>query len=150
MSPDRKTLGQALGARFLPTTLGGGNLEGGVDVFFDCAGSRRSVQDGLLCLRARGRYVLVATVGQLSKVDLSSLWFRNLTMTGTACYAWSRQQQEPVRTYALALEFLSRADYPTDGLLTHVYGLSEWSSAFQTLFDKRTHRSVKVALDPHR
>ncbi len=39
-SPDRAELGRAVGARLLPTTLGGGNLEGGADLCFDCVGSR--------------------------------------------------------------------------------------------------------------
>ncbi len=52
MSPGRAELGQAVGARLLPTTLGGGNLEGGADLCFDCVGSRYSMQEGLLALRA--------------------------------------------------------------------------------------------------
>jgi erythritol/L-threitol dehydrogenase len=47
MSPSRRDLGEALGARFLPTTLGGGNLEGGAEYFFDCVGNKNSFQAGL-------------------------------------------------------------------------------------------------------
>ena len=78
MDPTRAELGRAVGARFLPTTLGGGNLEGGADLCFDCVGSRRSMQEGLLALRGGGAYVLVGTAGALGQVDFSSLWFREL------------------------------------------------------------------------
>ena len=40
-NPSRALLGEAVGARFVPTTLGGGNLEGGADLFFDCVGSQK-------------------------------------------------------------------------------------------------------------
>ncbi len=147
MSPDRKTLGQALGARFLPTTLGGGNLEGGAGLCFDCVGSARSLQDGLLCLRARGRYVMVATAGTLKGVDLSPLWFRELTLRGSNCYAQGTFRGETVRTYALALQLLT-GPYPTEGLVRHVFPLAEWERAFVTAFDKRGTQSMKVALRP--
>ncbi len=53
-SPSRALLGEAVGARLVPTTLGGGNLEGGADLFFDCVGSQSSLQEGLLTLGAGG------------------------------------------------------------------------------------------------
>ena len=68
--------------------VGGGNLEGGADLFFDCVGSTTSLQEGLLALRSRGTYVLVGTAASLGPVDFSSLWFRELTLTGSAMYAY--------------------------------------------------------------
>ena len=53
-NPSRTLLGEAVGARLVPTTLGGGNLEGGADFFFDCVGSKTSLQEGLLTLRGPG------------------------------------------------------------------------------------------------
>jgi len=147
LSPSRAELAQTLGARLLPTTLKGGNVEGGADYFYDCAGSGASLQEGLLILCARGVYVMVATAGEVSRVDLSSLWFRELTLTGTAMYAGGTWQGRPVRTYELAVELLSRGDYPAAGLLTHRFPLREYRRAFRTAMDKRRHRSVKVALD---
>ena len=150
MSPNRQTLGRAVGARLLPTTLGGGNLEGGAEFFYDCVGSSRSLQEGLLCLRGKGRYVMVATAASVKKVDLSSLWFRQLTLTGSNCYSYGAYRGEKVRTYALALELLASGKVAAAGLLTQVFGLEDWEKAFAAMFDKRGARSVKVALDPRR
>jgi threonine dehydrogenase-like Zn-dependent dehydrogenase len=147
-SPSRQELGQAVGARPLKTTLGGGNLEGGAGWFFDCVGSGRSLQEGLLCLKGRGRYVMVATAATIGKVDFSPLWFRELTMTGSNCYAYGILRGERVRTYALALDLIAAGKFPTQGLLTHVFPLSAWEKAFGVVFDKRGAGSVKVALDP--
>jgi threonine dehydrogenase-like Zn-dependent dehydrogenase len=145
--PNRTELGRAVGARLLPTTLGGGNLEGGADLFFDCVGTGHSLQEGLLTLKGGGAYVLVGTAGEIGPVDLSSLWFRELKVSGTAMYAYGTWQGQRVRTYQLAVDLLARGDYPVQGLLSHTFPLSDYREAFQVAFDKRHHQSVKVAFD---
>jgi threonine dehydrogenase-like Zn-dependent dehydrogenase len=147
INPRRADLGETVGAALLPTTLGGGNLEGGADLFFDCVGSAHSFQEGLLALRGRGTYVLVATASRLRSVDVSSIWFRELRITGSMAYAYGDYRGERVRTYALAVDLLSRDGYPTEGLLSHVFQLSEYGAAFQAAMDKKRSRSVKIALD---
>ena len=147
LEPSREELGQAVGARRLPTTMGGGNLEGGADLFFDCVGSRHSLQEGLLALRSRGSYVLVATAGVLGRVDFSSLWFRELRLTGSSMYGYGLFQGRRVRTYQLAVDLLARGDYPCRGLLSHIFPLQDYREAFRVAFDKPHHQSVKVALD---
>ncbi len=145
--PNRAALGRAVGARLLPTTLGGGNLEGGADLFFDCVGNSRSLQEGLLALKGGGAYVLVGTAGEIGPLDLSSLWFREIKVSGTAMYAYGAWQGQRVRTYQLAVDLLARGDYPVQGLLSHVFPLSAYREAFQAAFDKRRYQSVKVAFD---
>lgn len=147
LNPDRRQLGEALGGRFLPTTLGGGNLEGGADLFFDCVGSKTSIQSGLLALRARGAYVMVGTAGAVGQVDFSSLWFRELRVTGSSMYAYGSFRGRKVRTYQAALDLLAGNDFPTAGLLTHTFPLQQYREVFQTALDKRRHQSVKVAVD---
>ena len=146
-SPSRTLLGAAVGARLVPTTLGGGNLEGGADLFFDCVGSQSSLQEGLLTLKGRGTYVMVGTAGAIGPVDFSSLWFRELKLTGTAMYAHGVCQGRTVRTYEKAVELLARGDYPSRGLVSHLFPLADYRQAFQAAFDKRRHQSLKVVLD---
>ncbi len=147
LSPDRRELAEAVGGRFLPTTLGGGNVEGGADKWFDCVGSRTSLQEGLLCLRQGGTLVLVGSAGKIGGVDLSSLWFRELRLTGSAMYSTASFGGRQVRTYEVAVELLASGRHPTAGLLTHTFPLKQYAQAFQTAFDKRAHQSVKVAVD---
>jgi threonine dehydrogenase-like Zn-dependent dehydrogenase len=146
----RKELAEAIGARFIPTTLGGGNIEGGVDMVFDCVGAPRTFADGLVALTAGGVYVMVGAGASLDAVDISSLWFRELTIVGSSGCATAPDPRHPgsrVRTYALALELLASGRYPTEGLLTHRFRLEDWRQAFATAFDKRASASVKVAFD---
>ncbi|MFW6112931.1 MAG: zinc-dependent alcohol dehydrogenase [Thermodesulfobacteriota bacterium] len=147
MNPSRQELGEALGGKFLPTTLGGGNLEGGADYFFDCVGSSDSLQAGVLALRARGTMVLVGTAGKVSGVDISSLWFRELIVTGSATYAYGQWQGQQVRTYQLAVDLVAGDDYLHEGLVTHIFSLSRYQQAFQAALDKVHYNSVKVVVD---
>jgi threonine dehydrogenase-like Zn-dependent dehydrogenase len=146
-SPSRGLLGGAVGARLVPTTLGGGNLEGGAHRFFDCVGSKNSLQEGLLTLKGRGTYVMVGTAGALGPVDFSSLWFRELKLTGSSMYAHGTYQGRTVRTYEKAVELLARGDFAYRGLVSHRFRLADYRRAFQTAFDKRRHQSLKVAID---
>lgn len=145
-SPKREDIGKAVRARVLPTTLGGGNLEGGADIVFDCVAGTHTFQESLLALRGRGTYVMVGTAGTLGPVDVSSLWFRELRVIGTSCYSFADLRGQRVRTYQKAMEMLA-GNYPCEGLLTHVYPLSDFKRAFKTAFDKSLHKSVKVAID---
>jgi threonine dehydrogenase-like Zn-dependent dehydrogenase len=147
MKPDRRQLGEALGCKFLATTLGGGNLEGGADYFFDCVGSKSSLQTGLLALKGRGTFVMVGTAGSVGPVDISSLWFRELRLTGSAMYAYGSHGGKRLRTYQLAINLLASKDFPAAGLLTHTFPLSRYRQVFQTALDKPHHQSVKVAVD---
>ncbi len=146
-SPGRKELAEVLGATYLRTTLGGGNIEGGADYFFDCVGGSISMQEGLLALRARGVYVMVGTAAAIKNTDISSLWARQLTMTGTAMYGRAQFRGQTVRTYELAIELLAGGNYDTQGLLTHTFALQDWEKAFETVFNKKKNQSVKVAFD---
>ena len=146
-SPKRKELALAVGGKFIASTLGGGNIEGGADLVFDCVGGSRSLEDGLLCLRAAGRYVMVGTASVIAKADVSSLWFRELRITGSSGFSSALYQGKRVRTYQLAMDILASGLYPVKGLLTHTFALSEYRAAFQVAFDKSSHKSLKVAFD---
>ena len=146
VKPSRREIGEALQARWLPTTLGGGNFEGGADYFFDCAGGQQALQDGLVLLRSRGTYVLTGTTSSVKNLDISAIWFRELCLTGSCIYSHGRYQGRQVRTIEMAVDILASGTYPVAGLLTHIYPLSEYRRAFQTAMDKGGTRSMKVAI----
>ena len=148
LSPSRRELAERLGGRFMPTTLGGGAVEGNADVFFDCVGSAASLQEGLLQLRARGSLVLIASSARVGPVDVSPLWFRELVVTGSALCGLSTFRGETRRSCDRAIDLLAaRPDLWRD-LVTHVFPLREYARGFQAAFDKKHSGSMKVALDP--
>jgi threonine dehydrogenase-like Zn-dependent dehydrogenase len=146
VKPSRCQLGEAVQARWLPTALGGGNFEGGADYFFDCAGGRKALQDGLVLLRSRGTYVLMGSTGSVKNVDLSAIWFRELCLTGSCIYSHGHFQGREVRILEMAVDILASGTYPTEGLVTHRYPLTEYRQALQTAMDKGKTQSMKVVI----
>ena len=147
-SPGRRELAEAAGGRFLPTTLGGGQVEGGAGLVFDCAGGTASLQEGLVQLRPRGTLVLVATSGAVGPIDLSPLWFRELRVTGSSLCGTTEFRGTRERTYERAVRLLAERPDLWHGLVTHVVPLREHARAFRTADDKARFRSLKVAIDP--
>ncbi len=148
LKPSRREIAERLDARFLLTTLGGGHVEGGADLFFDCVGSSPSLQEGLVQLRAGGRLVLVATSGKIGPLDVSPVWFRELRITGSSLCASSEFRGETRRTYERAVGLLAQRPDLWRDLVTQVFPLREFARAFRAAFDKGRSHSMKVALDP--
>ncbi len=148
MSPNRQSLAKALGARFLKTTLGGGNIEGGADTFFDCVGSARSMQDGLSALRTRGHYVLIGSAGSIGPIDFSPLWFREVSMYGSGYPGPSEFRGTRVRVHEMAVKLLADQPQRWSGLEARVFPMSRYREAFHVAFDKKRFQAMKVALDP--
>ena len=59
-------------------------------------------------------------------MDFSSLWFRELQLTGSAMYAYGIWQGQRLRTYEMAVDLLARGDYPAQGLVSHLFPLSDY------------------------
>lgn len=136
-----RTAGSVQKARF-----GNLMLSGGYDAVFDCIGSEQSVRECLKWTRSRGQLVMLGTL-QTARVDLTPLWFNELTVLG----AWGRQvehhQGRSVNTYALTLDWMARELLPTQGLLTHRFSLDEYRKALDVAGRKSKHQAVKVAFD---
>ncbi|MBN1844155.1 MAG: alcohol dehydrogenase catalytic domain-containing protein, partial [Sedimentisphaerales bacterium] len=121
-------------------------LNGGYDIVFECVGSSRSIDESLKWTRARGQVILVGTdAGR--RVDLTPIWFRELTIRGV----YGRQQEEyqdrRIGTYQLTHELMVQKKLRLGGLLTHRYPVRQYKEAFTTALNKDAHRAMKVAFD---
>ena len=121
-------------------------LSGGYDVVFECAGSEQSLTESIKWTRARGQLVLVAT-GDGVGVDMTPLWFRELTVLGAYGRQVERFEGRRVDTYRLVHEMMVVGKLPTKGLLTHTFPLADYKTAFKVALRKGPHRAVKVAFD---
>jgi len=139
-------IAELTGASVKRVRFGNHTLSGGYDVVFDCVGSRQSINEGLKWTRSRGQVVLIGT-GHGGRVDLTSLWFTELTVLG----AYGREMEDyngkRVGTYQLVHELMGSGKLKVDGLLTHTFRLSEYRQAFTVGLHKRKYRAVKVAFD---
>ncbi|HWH30196.1 MAG TPA: zinc-binding dehydrogenase, partial [Mycobacteriales bacterium] len=99
-------------------------LLGGVDCAVECAGSRAGVDTALRSVRAGGRVVLSGMPP--SGVDLSPVWFRELTVLGS--YAGGGRQ-----AFERAMELAATA--PLDEVRQSAYPLERWREALDHAAD---------------
>jgi threonine dehydrogenase-like Zn-dependent dehydrogenase len=119
-------------------------LLGGVDVAFDCVGSRSSLDLALRTTRAGGRVVLAGMPE--GGADLSPVWFRELELVGAYATGTEVTDRGVSSTFDLALDLA--ADAPLEGLVGAVYPLSRWREALDHALSAGRLGTVKVAFDP--
>lgn len=123
-------------------------LEQGVDVVFDCVGLSRTLDLGLHLLRPTGMLVLVGGAGR-QPVDWSLVWNRQLTVQGTV-NSGPEAALGGRSTMSQVVEWLGDPGYAVDGIVTHVFGLTDWRAALATASAGPRAAAVKVALRPSR
>jgi threonine dehydrogenase-like Zn-dependent dehydrogenase len=134
------------GGRVHRVRFGNYALSGGYDAVFDCLGSRRSLNESLKWARSRGQVVLVGT-GHGGRVDLTSIWFAELTVLGAYGRQKEHYQDRRVDTYRLVHELMAAGKLDVRGLLTHTFRLGDYRQAMTVAMNKARHQAVKVAFD---
>jgi threonine dehydrogenase-like Zn-dependent dehydrogenase len=119
-------------------------LLGGVDVAFDCVGSRSSLDLALRSTKAGGRVVLTGMPAR--GADLSPVWFRELEVAGAYASGTEVTDRGVASTFDLAIDLA--ADAPLDGLVGAIYPLARWREALDHALASGRLGTVKVAFDP--
>ncbi len=140
-------LSRRTGATIHPAEIGRPTVLGGFDVVFDCVGSPRSLDDALRFTRARGRTVLVGMPAIPKTVDWTTIWFKELTVQGVYAYGVEDFAGERIKTFELALRFMSRGVVDLRPLVTHRFPLVEYKRAIRTALATGPHQSVKTVFD---
>jgi threonine dehydrogenase-like Zn-dependent dehydrogenase len=119
---------------------------GGFDVVYDCVGSDKTVQDSLRWARAGGTVVLTGVNLKPMHVDLTPIWYQEVSLIGL--YAHGMEEWNGIRqsTYDLTTELLLQKKLLIQGLITHRFPLKHWRTAVRTAKDKRSG-AIKVLLD---
>jgi L-iditol 2-dehydrogenase len=148
----RKSAGDAAvevtGARKFRLIRGGHSYAGGFDWVFDCVGTRKSVDESLRVAGPQGHLVMVGCAAEVSKLDLSYIWARELTITG--CYVYGREESMPgdPHSFEVAIDLLAKnPEFGLSGMVTHTVPLSLWRTGFQTVLDRKSSGAIKVVYD---
>ena len=121
---------------------------GGFDTVFDCVGSQSSMMQSLRFASARGRIVLLGCAGQIRKLDLTSLWARELQVEGCVGYGVEEWDGRRLHTFDITLERIVAGLGPLGDLVTHVFPLAQYRDALRAAYDHRRSKAVKVVLQP--
>jgi len=119
---------------------------GGFDVVYDCIGSDKTLQDSLRWARAGGTVVLAGVKLKPMRVDLTPVWYQEVSLIGL--YAHGPEEWDGLRqsTYDLTADLLLKKKLLVEGLITHRFPLKDWRAAVRTARDKRSG-AIKVLLD---
>ena len=135
------------GARVYEGRAGNRMLMGGFDVIFDVVGTGATLNPALRWARAGGTVVLVGVSLHRMRLDVTPVWYQEVSLIGSVGHGVVTWRGERVSTFDLAMRWMLDGTLATDGLVTHRFPLAAYREAFAAAVDKHIHRSVKVAFD---
>lgn len=146
------------GAKRFHTRMGAELLVGGFDMVYDSLGTPTTLQNSLRWVRDGGTVVLVGRHPAMMNLDLTSLWYREVSLLGTNAHGtenWPGGINTAVwgvdggraSTFSLAAALIRDRRMAPERLVTHRFPLRDVRRAAATAYDYELHRAVKVLLD---
>ena len=121
---------------------------GGFPLIFDCVGSAHTVKQSLRYAASRGRIVMLGCAAEISKLDLTFIWARELEVKGFVCYGEETWRGGTAHTFQITHDMLLETGAPVDAMVRDVFPLSQYRSALSAAKNRRRTGSIKVLLDP--
>jgi len=123
-------------------------LLGGWDAIYDVVGIPATLNHALRWARAGGDVVLVGATLHRMKLDLTPVWYQEVTLIGCVGHDIVTWEGREIGTFQLAMQWMLSGDIRTDLLLTHRFPLEDYRRAFAVATtEKARERSVKVAFE---
>ena len=135
------------GAESYQPELGKPVLLGGVDVTFDCVASAATIDDALRFTRAQGRVMLVGMPAIPKNIDWTSVWYKELQVSGTYTYGSENYAGEEIRTFTLGIRLLAQMGDRLLPLLGEKFSLREYRKAVQAALSTGRSGAVKTVFD---
>ncbi len=135
------------GATSYQPELGQQVLIGGVDVTFDCIGSSVTIDDALRFTRAGGDVILVGMPGIPKNVDWTSIWYKQLRVTGAYTYGFETHNDEQIHTFTLGMRLLQKMEAHLRPLVSTLFPLRDYKRAIQTALNTGKTATVKTVFD---
>ncbi len=141
---------RATGARLYTGMLGNKMLLGGYDAIYDTIGTQRTLADALRWTRAGGAIVLVGVDLQLKYLDLSPVWYQEVSVVGSMGHGmenWPIGSEQRRSTFAVAADLIEHGLLHPEKLLTHRFALTNFREAIRASKKKGETRAIKVVFD---
>lgn len=112
----------------------------GCDIYIEATGHPSSVQQGLEAIRKMGTFVEFSVFGDLVTVDWSIISDRKeLNLFGSHLSPYC---------YDTVIDWIGSGKLPTEGVVTHRFGLKDWEQAFSYAASGK-EGALKVILEPN-
>ncbi len=138
-------LAEAFGATRVSSIFGNHALVGGADVVYECVGSGLAISDAMKCAAPRATIVAVGT-SQITFVDTTHLWFKELSIVGAYGRQIERWNGRELHTYRIVMDLIAAGKLNVQGLLTHVFPVSEYRRALALFAARGRSGVIKAAL----
>jgi L-iditol 2-dehydrogenase len=109
----------------------------GVDVLLECSGSEKAANDAVLAVKRQGQYTQIGLFGRPISIDFEKICFKEIKVIGSLASKWT--------SWKRALQLAAQGNVQLKPLISHVFPLSEWETAFN-MFKKKT--GLKIVLTP--
>lgn len=134
-----------LGTRAMKPELGKPVVPGGADRTFECVGSQATMEDALRLTKPGGKASLVGMPGQKSALDLTALWYKEVSLTGAYAYGIEQYRGRSVSSFELATELAPEIALET--MVGPHFRLEEYREAIAAARGAGRAGHVKVVFD---
>ncbi len=141
-------LPEMLGTEVYRPELGKPVVMGGADKVFECVGAPGTMEDVVRLTRPGGEVALVGMPGARSCLDLTALWYKEVSLSGAYAYGVEEWQGERVKSFELAMRIA-----PEIGLEKMVgphFRLQEYQDAIAAARSAGREGRVKIVFDLRR
>jgi threonine dehydrogenase-like Zn-dependent dehydrogenase len=136
------------GAKKYKPIKGKPTYAGGFDWVYDCVGSGSSVDDSLHVAGPHGHIVMVGCAAEVSHLDLTFVWNRELQIAGCYVYGKERSMEGKPHTFKVAMDLiLGHPGVDLSRLITHRFTLDQWQEAMQVSLARGKHGAIKTVFD---
>lgn len=134
-----------LGTEAYEPELGKPVVMGGAEKVFECVGSPSTMEDAVRLAKPGGEVSLVGMPGAKSSLDLTALWHKEISLTGTYAYGVEDCHGERIKSFELAMSLAS--EIGLDKLVGPYFRLEEYQEAISTARMSGREGHVKVVFD---
>lgn len=116
----------------------------GFEVVFDAVGSPSSIEQALK-VAAPGAHVILVGMPRDSRIDLTPLWMKELSLIGAYAYGLEEIDGQTIRTFDLAVELAPKVGLSK--LLSATYRLEDYEVAIDHAANAGKRGAIKIAFD---
>ena len=138
-------LPEMLGAETYEPELGKPVVMGGAGKVFECVGSAGTMEDALRLARPGGDVYLVGMPGARSSLDLTALWYKEVTLSGAYAYGVEEYRGERTSSFDLAMRVAPQIELET--MVGPRFRLEEYREAIAAARSAGREGHVKVVFD---
>ena len=140
-----ESLPAMLGTERYKPELGKPVVMGGADKVFECVGAAGTMEDAVRLARPGGEVALVGMPGARSCLDLTALWYKEVSLAGTYAYGLEEYGGEPLKSFDLALRIAPEIELET--MVGPCFRLHQYREAIAAARAAGREGHVKVVFD---